>query len=326
MADPIFFGIVDANGNPLSSASPVFVGGSIYDHTTLATRAAPTMLNRGDGQFGFEPTAGDETVGCVAVIDAGAGAYFLNGSRFKACTIPEAAPFEAAVLTDAAGALWGGPLPTSFVAYEGRSGALTPATINAIPAAPLAAFTFKPSLADIAAGVSYRIDAPAGATPPRFFGSATAPTVAPWIPPVVMYPANAIVQTLAGVYLLDGGALTLVNGVDGNLLIGPIRSANVGEIPRECVFVLQSGGDQPMPYMGQPESFYVSRVQVSVRSPLNSFARGEQLARFLHARAHLATPPGYTSVMAVESEPLYVGTDDEGGHRHVFNLDVSARR
>ncbi len=327
MADPIFFGLFDASGAPAAAAVPTWVSGVIYGHGDAVTRAAPAFVNRGEGQHGFEPSEVDEAIGCVGLIDAGVGAYFASGSRYAAVTIPEAAQFEALVLTDAAGALWTGAAPT-ITSYEGRSGALTPATILSITTA---LHTFAPSAADIAAGVSYRLDSPANAYPAFFFGSATAPTVGPYTPPSSgVYPADAVAQLLAGVITLPdppgGDAVTLTYGANGNLLLGPVRPVGEGVMPRVAVFVLQNGGPAPAPYMGQAESWHQTRVQVTVRGAIGAYDVAHALARALHARAHLNTPPGYTFSLAQESDPSYLGLDDEGAHRFVFNLSVGHRR
>lgn len=328
MADPIFFGIIDnATGLPSAAATPTIIGSVLYDHSTLATRAAPAMLNRGDGQHGFEPTAADEAVGCVALLDAGAGFSFESGSRYAAVTIPEAAPFEAFVLTDATGARWSGAAPT-FQSYEGRSGALVPQPTIGNPTTGL--YCFTPTSSDIAAGVSFRIDAPAGAYPAQLFGSATAPSVGPYSPPSAgTYPADALAQALAGTIALPdppgGSDVVLSYAADGNLLLGPVR-AKLATIDRPCVFVLQNGGLPPLPYMGQSESWHATRVQVTVVSAQNEFALGEALARALHARAHINTPSGYTFCLAQESDPMYLGTDDDNAHRFAFNVELGHRR
>ncbi len=328
MSDPIFFGLLDATGAPAPAAVPTWIGATIYNHATGAARTAPAFVNRGDGQHGFEPLADDEATGCVGLVDAGAGYYFSSGSRYAAITIPEAAQFEALVLTDAAGVLWTGAAPT-FQSYEGRTGALTPQpTLRALTAA---LHTFAPSSSDIAAGVSYRVDAPSGAYPSYFFGSATAPTEGPYSPPSSgTYPADAVAQLCAGVIALPdppgGAAVTLVYAANGNLLTGPVRPVGEGVMPRLAVFVLQSGGQAAQPYMGQSESWHATRVQVTVRGAIGVYEAAHALARALFARMHLNTPPGYTYCLAQESDPVYLGTDDENAHRFVFNLVLGHRR
>lgn len=145
-----------------------------------------------------------------------------------------------------------------------------------------------------------------------------------------MYPADSVAQLLAGVIAMPtppgGAAVTLTYAAGGNLLTGPIRPFNEGTVPQLAVFVLQSGGTAPQPYLGQGQSWHVSRVQVTVRSEVNAYDAGHALARALHARAHLSTPAGFTFCQAAESDPTYVGTDDENAHLFVFNLDLGHRR
>lgn len=327
MADPIVFGVFDASGLPAPSAVPVVVSGNIYDHVTGAARSAPVVFNRGDGQHGVEPSAADEAVGCVALIDAGVGFSFESGSRYLALTIPEAAQFEAFVLTDSTDALWVGADP-AFQSYDGRSGTLLPQPGFVKPTAGL--YCFAPSASDIAAGVSYRVDAPVNAFPQYLFGSATAPSVGPYSPPSSgTYPADAVAQTLAGVIALPtppgGTPITLTYAPGGNLLVGPVRAVE-GAVPQLAVFVLQSGGPAPRPYMGDTQSWHVSRVQVTVRGAMAQFAQCEALARALHARLHENTPAGYTYCLAQESDPLFTGLDEEGAARLVFNVELGHRR
>lgn len=321
MADPIVIGVTDGAGVPLTTATPTFLLFAARDGTP---RAEPTISHMGGGRYQFEPTAADEAVGAVFVLDVGAGA-FVSGGRYLAGTVPEASAFECFVLVDDAGALWSGAAP-SFSEYEDRNGvALAAPSITALGSG---AYTFTPSSADVAAGVSWRIDAAAGAWPSYIWGSATAPEVAPYAAPGSgTYPADAVAQMLAGVIAIPsppgGDPVTLAYGA--NLLVGPVRPVSEGVDPL-AVFVLQSGGASPQPYMGQGESFHVSSVQVVVRSGIDGFQSGEALARALHARAHLNTPPGYTYALAAESDPVYLGTTDAGAHLHAFNLSVGHRR
>lgn len=142
-----------------------------------------------------------------------------------------------------------------------------------------------------------------------------------------MYAADVVAQLFVGTITLPsppGGADVVLTYGD-NLVAGPLRPV-LGATPQLEVSVLQGGGMAPSPYMGQGESWHVTRVQVTVRSSVDEFSRGEALARALHARAHLHEPTGVTSLMAVESDPLYLGIDDAAAHRFSFNLDVGHRR
>ncbi len=147
---------------------------------------------------------------------------------------------------------------------------------------------------------------------------------------MALYPEHDVATALAGVIVMPnppGGAnVTLTYGADGNLLIGPVRPAGEGLMPQLAVYVLQSGGPPPSPYMGQGESWHVTRVQVTVRGAIGAYLTAAALARALHAKAHLLAMAGYTYCKAGESDPAYLGTDDENAHRFVFNLDVGHRR
>jgi hypothetical protein len=326
VADPIAFGVLDADGNPLTTAAPAFL---LYVERDGTSRAPPPVVHLGLGRYAFEPTAADEAVGVCFLLDGGAGARINGAGRYLAGTVPEAAAFECWVLTDGGGNLWTGAAPTfPSGGYEDRHGnALTPPAISSLG---LGVYAFTPSASDIAAGVNYRVDSPPGALPAYLFGSATAPTVGPYSAPASgTYPADAVAQMLAGSIALPhppgGGPVVLTYGADGNLLVGPVRPVSEG-VETLAVFVLQSGGVAPQPYMGQAESWHVSSVQVVVRSPVEAFQQGEALARALHARAHLNTPPGYTFCLAAETDPVYLGTTDAGSHLHAFNLAVGHRR
>src|SRR5574343_598595 len=243
MADPIAFGLTDDNGAPHTAATPTFL---LFCDRTGAARTPPTApAHQGLGRYMFEPSADDEATGCCFVIDCGAGAT-SGGGRYLAGTVPEATTFECWVLTDQSGSLWTGAAPT-FPAggYEDRNGgALTPPIITSLGSG---AFTFTPAFADAAAGVSYRVDSPAGAIPELLYGSAIVLGTAPpeVTPGISTYPADAVAQMLAGTIALSdppgGGTVTLDYSPGGNLLVGPVRSVSSG-VETLAVFVLQSGG------------------------------------------------------------------------------------
>jgi hypothetical protein len=142
-----------------------------------------------------------------------------------------------------------------------------------------------------------------------------------------LYCADEVAKVLAGTIVLPSppGGSDVVLAYGTNLVVGPLRPV-AGVTPQLEVGVLQSGGAQPSPYLGNPESWHVSRVQVTVRSNVDEFQRGESLARALLAKAHRHEPTGVVSLTAVESDPLYLGADDAAAHRFAFNLDVGHRR
>lgn len=120
-----------------------------------------------------------------------------------------------------------------------------------------------------------------------------------------------------------GGIKTLTLG--STLFVGPVRPVGAG-VEEEAVFVLQSGGARPMPYMGQADSWHTTHVQVMVRGLAEQFQRAEGIARGLIAVCHLHTPVGYTYLLALDSDPIYVGETDNGSHLFSLNLEAGHRR
>jgi len=118
---------------------------------------------------------------------------------------------------------------------------------------------------------------------------------------------------------VPGGSVTLALG--SNLFVGPIRPG-LGL----AVYVLQNGGSRPIPYMGKEDSWHTTHVQVTVRGDAEEFQRAEGVARALLSRCHLQTPSGYTYLLAMDSDPLYLGETDAGSHLFSVNLEAGHRR
>jgi hypothetical protein len=59
---------------------------------------------------------------------------------------------------------------------------------------------------------------------------------------------------------------------------------------------------------------------------MDEFQRGEALARALQTLAHLHEPTGVVMLMAMESDPIYLGVDDSAAHLFTFNLALGHRR
>lgn len=126
-----------------------------------------------------------------------------------------------------------------------------------------------------------------------------------------------------------GGVFLTGYGVaPSNIVRGPARDVD-GVVPNEIINVLQTGGPPPMPLMGEAPNanIYQARVQVTVRSKVESYAAGVALARGIRDKLHLGTvgTPGtglqhYIDVLAQESEPNYLGVDDRGLHRWTLNF------
>lgn len=306
------------NGAPLVGAAPVFL---VYRTINGVDRTPPAIsAPGGNNLYAFDVSDDDErltTVFAISTNGADVGILVGAASRFDR-------PCAVFSVLDAYGVPWTGAAPTlADVEYLDGSPWSAPALVE-MESAWL--YALQPSQADALLGVQARVVPPTASG----MGSATLVFRTTPSPAAISYPADAVAQMLAGTIALPnppGGAdVVLTYASNGNLLVGPVRPIEA-LMETLAVFVLQSGGPPPMPYMGtSAESWHETRVQVSVRGPLKLFQRGEALARALHTRAHLNTPPGYTFCLAVEADPVFLGIDEDGLGRHVFNLRVGHRR
>lgn len=146
------------------------------------------------------------------------------------------------------------------------------------------------------------------------------------------YPAQDLATALAagGSIALPsppGGTVTVgYNGAPNNITAGPAKEPDE-VVANQHINVLQTGGPPPMPLMGSAPNanIYQARVQVTVRSKVDSFGPGEALARGVRDKLHLVVIAGYIDVLCQESEPNYLGVDERGLHRWSVNFLVRWR-
>lgn len=110
-----------------------------------------------------------------------------------------------------------------------------------------------------------------------------------------------------------------------NLFEGPVRAAGA-TVPHEALFVLATGGDPPLPFLGTTVSYCVSALQVRYRSAPHEYAAGRAKVRAVRNAIHLGSITGYVEVRVRESEPLYLGPDEHGSHEWAINVDMEHRR
>ena len=119
---------------------------------------------------------------------------------------------------------------------------------------------------------------------------------------------------------IDTALATLTLGTD--LFRGVMRAVGPGS-PNEAVAVLATGGPQPLAYLdGTAIERYFSALQIRIRSIERSFRTGQALARSVRDVAHHASIAGYIDTRVLESEPLYLGSDDEGNHEWSINVEM----
>lgn len=140
-------------------------------------------------------------------------------------------------------------------------------------------------------------------------------------------PGHDVAGALAGtISLPPPGGTNVVLTLGTNLFEGPER-APCDTVDHLSVFALASGGAQPLPYLGGGGlSWVTTRVQVTVRSDIDDFERGQSLARALHGRLHAQSLTGYAYVLALEGDPVYLGFQSSSFHRWAMNFELGRDR
>lgn len=310
MADSLAFQLTDETGAPLTTATPSFVD---YRERDGTARTPPAIAHRGGGVYAFTPSDADELAGVAFLIDAGAGAL---PRRLSGVITLQASPFFAWHLEDAAGALFADVGAPAFSVYATPGGvSLTPPAIAAVAGAYLWAFT--PSSSDLSSDAVFAIDSPAGAYPARLGGSLPrpwgyAPAASGAVKDAAADVANFLDTRVAG-------ATTLAKGA--NLFIGSMRSQD--RTPSPSVFVLNTGGPSPLPYLGTGRQAYLRpTVQIMVRGPAGDFQAGELLARAVLEYVHQQAVPGYTACFSRDSQPAWLGEDSDQHGLWSINIEL----
>lgn len=114
--------------------------------------------------------------------------------------------------------------------------------------------------------------------------------------------------------------------VGTNIFTGPVRGEGNG-IPVRAVFVRESGGPAPMPYLGgrTADSFFEINVQVRLRAAPTTddgFSAGRTLARRISAALNKADISGYMACQLMQATPNYLGLDPQGRHEWSVNVKL----
>ena len=115
-------------------------------------------------------------------------------------------------------------------------------------------------------------------------------------------------------------ALTLVAGT--SIFDSPVRASGNG-VAEKAIFVAPSGGPAPQALAGQSLAFRRSFLQVRVRGDQQDYAGGLAFARSARDATQYAAIAGYTDVRIQETEPIYIGQDDQDRHEWTINVEMS---
>lgn len=189
-------GLYDASGAPASGAAPSCVV-QAWEAATLASRAAPPLVEVAAGVYEVRPTDRDELDGVVVLVDAGAAIT----PRFAVVEVSRqnrTNQFLAWCLVDeATGELWGGAAP-DWADWSGQSAPSITSPVDGV-------YVACPSAEDMSLGAAGRIDAPAGAAPAHLVAAVawTPYVVGPGVsttPAEIMAAAAVVVAQLGTVF------------------------------------------------------------------------------------------------------------------------------
>jgi hypothetical protein len=119
---------------------------------------------------------------------------------------------------------------------------------------------------------------------------------------------------------LDTQLASLTKAV--NLFRGPEVEARTAPlvIPVDAVFVAQTGGPAPMPYLGTGESENYPGLQIVIRN--NGYLAGQAIANDVLETLSQSDVPGYINCATLESRANYVGRRDDNNHRWTVNAEL----
>lgn len=107
-----------------------------------------------------------------------------------------------------------------------------------------------------------------------------------------------------------------------DLFTGPVRPSKRGGVPASAIFVIPTSGQAPSLHnAGKGELRYPS-IQIRIRSLPEEYDPGYTVAKAVYETVHDAFLAGYVSCLAEQSEPLYIGADEQGCHEWSVNLTL----
>ena len=107
-----------------------------------------------------------------------------------------------------------------------------------------------------------------------------------------------------------------------NIYQGPVREIGALVTPT-AVFILQTGGMAPTPYLGTGTDVRDSGVQIRIRSDVTlGYNAGVELAQTVLAALQRHQPSGRVTMFVNESEPTYLGQDDYNNFEWSLNCRV----
>lgn len=104
-----------------------------------------------------------------------------------------------------------------------------------------------------------------------------------------------------------------------NLYVGLVRPVS-NVVPAECVFVTGTDGLPADRFFAQQDEVRHPTIQIRIRSP--DYNSGYELARRIYDVCQSSRPVGIKDVACRQSEPMYLGQDNNKNHDWSLNFDL----
>lgn len=122
------------------------------------------------------------------------------------------------------------------------------------------------------------------------------------------------------VSFLNTNVASLTTGT--NLFYGPVRPPD-NYVPSEAVFCLKTGGFPPEAVLGKSLENHIKSVQIRVRGDKMDYSSGQTLADSIRDAFLGATNvTGYFDTRLMQTEPNYLGVDQDGHHEWSINVQL----
>lgn len=110
-----------------------------------------------------------------------------------------------------------------------------------------------------------------------------------------------------------------------DMFVGADKTRIPSPEPDAVVYVFGNGGAAPEPYIGtSKKSVYRQKVSIIVRGAPQDYATAKTRALLVITTLHLATLSGYVSCLSQDSEPTWLGYDNNSRPGFAVNVVLTS--
>ena len=113
--------------------------------------------------------------------------------------------------------------------------------------------------------------------------------------------------------------------LDTNLFYGAVYPVEEDVVPALCVFVILTGGQEPVPLVGSAGPSYSEKrasIQVFVRGNVDAYGEAVALARTVSTALSFKPITGYANCKPLQPSPIMLGLDEDKHPMLSMNFEV----